>query len=105
VQGGLTFEICQILVIYSVSYFNLGRLGALFGGITHQSPSGDGTENRLLEMDSRVRITWADWNKIVIKMVWKKFVVIRAHEIAYCLRYKVWEGVRYVGKILPGTPG
>jgi len=35
----------KIQLIYSVSYFNLGRLGASFGGAKPtKAPRGDGTE-------------------------------------------------------------
>jgi len=37
VQGGLTLNLTKMPLFYSISYFILGELGALFGG-THQSP-------------------------------------------------------------------
>jgi len=43
--------------------------------------------NRLLEDNSLVtcgvRMNWADWNKIVIWMLWKQFVVVRAQEFSH----------------------
>jgi len=32
-EGGLTFKVDKVALIYNVSYFNLGGLGVLFGGM------------------------------------------------------------------------
>ena len=55
-RRGLTFNLAKIPLIYSVSYFNLGGLGALFGEPKPtKTPRGDGTElyRRLHAVNSR----------------------------------------------------